>query len=80
MASTKDNSPANSIEVGSVAEEYAIISRQRCDCGGAFRVERQQLLTQDDDHYDLIETRCERCHHSRSFLFDISSFFDEDQV
>lgn len=80
MASTKDNLPHDSIEVGSVAEEYAIISRQRCDCGGAFQVIGQQLLTLDDGPHDLIETQCEKCHHSRSFLFDISSFFDKDQV
>ena len=66
---------ANAIRVHSVAREYEIIHRQRCDCGGKFQPKRQSLLASEDGHYDLIETECEACNKPRDFLFDISDWF-----
>ena len=71
---------ANAIKVASVAREYEIIHRQRCDCGGMFAPQRQSLLASEDGHYDLIETECEACNKSRDFLFDISDWFAESEA
>ncbi len=71
---------ADAIEVDSVAQEYEIISRQRCDCGGAYQLKRQSLLAYQDGRYDLIETECEVCHEPRDLLFDISGLLGVDKA
>lgn len=63
------------IQVESVAQEYGLIRRQRCDCGGRFRLTRQALLTHENVRYDLIEVRCVACREARTFLFNVSRFF-----
>lgn len=71
---------ANSTKVESVAQEYEIVNRKHCDCGGTLAPTSQSLLVYDNGHYDLIETQCEACHKSRDFIFDIGDWFAEDEV
>lgn len=76
--STADFSNATKVE--SVAREYQVVNRTRCDCGGMFAPQRQSLLAHEDGHYDLIETQCEVCQTPRDFLFDISGWFAKNEV
>lgn len=66
---------AEAIKVGSILEEYAFLSRQKCSCGGAFKNEAQALLEAGGKHYDRLDVRCPQCGTARSFLFDINAFF-----
>ncbi|RME48311.1 MAG: hypothetical protein D6791_03625 [Chloroflexi bacterium] len=70
----------HAIDVTSIAQEYEIIGRQRCDCGGRLQLTRQSLVTHGHHHYDLMETECMACHRPRNFLFNIDSFFGKDRV
>jgi hypothetical protein len=65
---------AEAIKVGSVAEEYAFLSRQRCACGGNYKKEVQALLENNGLSYDRLDVSCSQCGKARSFLFDINSF------
>ena len=65
---------AEAIKVGSVAEEYAFLSRQRCVCGGNYKKEVQALLENNGLSYDRLDVSCLQCGKRRSFLFDINSF------
>lgn len=66
------------IVVESVAQEYEIVSRRRCDCGGALKLKCQNLLVYQSGHYDLIEAQCEACHKPHHILFDVSGLFNTD--
>lgn len=66
----------NSIVVNSVTEEYEYISRQRCKCGGAFKVLRQNFKPVPFEH-DTLTVKCEKCAEETEFTFDVSNFFDK---
>lgn len=66
----------NPIVVNSVVEEYEYISKQRCECGGAFKVVRQSFEPVPFEH-DTLTVKCETCSKRRKFVFDVSGFFDE---
>ena len=68
----KDAIPAESVEA-----EYARVRATSCACGGPF-AGRSQTLRQDPasgKRYDEVLAVCAKCGASRTFLFDISSFF-----
>ena len=67
---------AGAVKVGSVREEYEFLSRQRCPCGGSYRKESQELLERGEMHYDRLRVTCSQCGKSKSFVFDVNSFFD----
>ena len=66
---------SDAIKVGSVAEEYAFLSRQRCACRGTYQRETQTVLEMRGLHYDQLDMRCAKCGAGRTFLFDINAFF-----
>lgn len=66
----------NPIVVNSVAEEYEYISRQRCECGGAFKVIRQSFEPVPFEH-DTLTAKCTKCLKETGFTFDVSRFFDK---
>ena len=68
----------NSIVVNSVTEEYEYISRQRCKCGGAFKVVRQSFDPIPFEH-DTLTAKCTKCLKEMRFTFDVSRFFDKQR-
>ncbi len=72
--------PSEAVPVNSIGEEYRLVSRTRCSCGGALRVERQALLFREGQPYDLLEAVCQQCGQRHDFLFDIGSFFGKYPV
>ncbi|MGC8874446.1 MAG: hypothetical protein ACP5SI_08390 [Chloroflexia bacterium] len=70
-----EENQSEAIPVNSIAEEYRIVSRARCACGGTLHVERQALLFREEHPYDLLEAVCQRCGQLQRFLFNIESFF-----
>jgi hypothetical protein len=74
-----DRAPApdlsQAIKVGSILEEYAHVSGQRCTCGGRYEKSAQALLMHNGKPHDQLIVNCAQCGQQRSFLFDISSFF-----
>lgn len=63
------------IVVNSVAEEYAIVRQERCDCGGPFKVHMQSLHENLGKMYDVLHCICNACGLEKEFIFDINSFF-----
>ena len=67
---------AEAIEVGSVAEEYLFLHRQRCACGGRFRPLQQMLIQKPGGRaYDRLRVRCILCGAEREYLFDVAKFY-----
>jgi len=62
------------IRVHCVDQEYWYVKRQKCDCGGDFKVVSQSLIAEKGCHFDSLQVSCENCAASGTFTFDISSF------
>ena len=68
----------NPIPVNSLAFEYVYVANQRCDCGGFFKTNRQQLRgVSSSEPVDCLSALCGKCGAERDFDFDISSFFGQ---
>lgn len=73
---------AGPIPVSSVDEEYEFVARQRCECGGEFKVTLQTLLEREDSEgrhegkVDLLSCQCVRCGKMQDFSFDLNSLLD----
>lgn len=66
------------IPANSLAFEYVYVANQRCDCGGFFKTNRQQLRgVSSSKPVDRLSTLCGKCGAERDFDFDISSFFGQ---
>jgi hypothetical protein len=68
----------DAIAVNSVAEEYYYWRRQKCACGGRYRLRYQLLRQQGEQHFDELHVRCNQCGAERDFVFDITSFFGRE--
>ncbi len=66
---------AHAIPVKSVPEEYEYLRRQRCTCGGTFVLVLQALHEHEGRKFDVLNVRCGKCGASRSYTFDINSFY-----
>jgi len=63
------------IRVSSVLEEYRIIAKKKCFCGGKFKRKEQALLQHKNKYYDKLRIACKQCGFADSMLFDINEFF-----
>lgn len=68
------------ITVGSVPEEYFYIQRQRCYCGGDFKIASQKLLKKNDKRYDLLMVKCGGCGEAKEFIFNVKSFLRREEI
>ncbi len=66
---------SNALKVSSVAEEYEITRKHKCECGGQLKFIHQSLLNNEDRYYDELQYVCVECNKQYEFLFDINSFF-----
>jgi len=62
-------------------EEYDLVSRETCSCGGGFEIEMEEVrpASETAGPLDVLKTLCTECGSHVDFLFDISSFFDGGQ-
>lgn len=65
------------IPVNSATFEYVYVANQRCECGGRYKVMRQELLTFEGMPVDRLAVVCTSCDQERHFEFDVSSFFGD---
>ena len=64
-------------KVSNVSEEYKLVSKERCKCGGILEVIAQRLEADDSDitkQKDVLECICAKCSKRYKFEFDISEF------
>lgn len=53
-----------------VESEYEIIRMTPCEvCGGEYLQNYQEVVSKDDDMYDILVCVCSRCGHEKSFEF-----------
>ena len=62
-------------------EEYDVVSRETCHCGGGFEIEMEEVrsATETSGPLDVLKTLCTDCGSRVDFMFDISSFYDGGQ-
>ena len=62
-------------------EEYDVVSRETCSCGGGYEIEMEEVraATETSGPMDVLKTLCTDCGTRVDFLFDISSFYDGGQ-
>jgi len=65
----------NAKKVNSINEEYTIVEKMKCDCGGTFKVIMQALVENENKYYDVLTGECLNCNAKKEFIFDINSFF-----
>lgn len=71
---------AQARRVGSIAEEYRELGRQRCACGGRFALLFQALVRDEQGRpYDRLFARCRSCGQPLELLFDVSAFYGRNQ-
>ena len=67
------------IKADSVAEEYEIIQKTTCPCGGSYEPIYQSLILPEPEEgsgsSDILNCECTSCGKEKDFYFDISSFF-----
>ena len=61
------------ITVGSIAEEYRHIVRERCTCGGAFVSNLQSTARSAMGQFDDINAACVECGNNHLFKFFLGS-------
>ncbi len=66
------------VRVHSVSQEYWYIKRHLCICGGHFEKEMQSLIQHDGKPSDRLITKCSDCGLRREFIFDISTFYGDE--
>ncbi|MBX4204835.1 MAG: hypothetical protein KW788_01440 [Candidatus Doudnabacteria bacterium] len=67
--------PVSLIGVENVAEEYDIVRKTSCNCGGSYKFVRQELQKTDDGSnrlLDVLFVKCGVCEKPREFRFDAS--------
>ncbi|MDQ7778594.1 MAG: Ig-like domain-containing protein [Planctomycetota bacterium] len=71
----KGSSFEDALVVKTIDAEYEYIAGQKCDCGGAFDVKKQELKSKDDKMFDILNAVCRNCGAKRAFYFDITERF-----
>lgn len=61
------------INVQCVSQQYWVLARMRCECGGCFHA-RSHHASRSARLIDLITAECRGCHRIRRVRFDASSF------
>jgi hypothetical protein len=62
------------IKVHDISQEYWLVHRTPCSCGGRLAMHAQMLQDSDGTPIDRVVARCGSCGSTRDFLFDISAF------
>jgi hypothetical protein len=67
--------------VGAREEEMDIVQRDTHSCGGGFEIEMEEVRapTETSGPTDIVKTTCSECGAHVDFLFDISSFYDDEE-
>lgn len=67
--------------VGAREEEMEIVQRDTHSCGGGFEIQMEEVRapTETSGPLDVLKTMCSECGAHVDFLFDISSFYDDEQ-
>jgi HEAT repeat protein len=68
------------IAVDEVSQEYDHVRKERCKCGGSFKVVRQSTGVDGGLHYDRLFCRCRHCGGERTFTFDVTSIFRKEEL
>jgi HEAT repeat protein len=77
------SSPATTetcIVVSDVSEEYKYVGKERCGCGGAYEVVSQSTREENGKHFDRLDCRCQKCGKEKTFIFDVTSIFQEYEL
>jgi len=67
--------------VGAREEEMEMVQRETHSCGGGFEIEIEEVRppTETSGPMDVLKTLCTECGAHVDFLFDISSFYDDEE-
>jgi len=67
--------------VGAREEEMDMVQRETHSCGGGFEIEMEVVRppTENTGPLDVLKTLCTECGAHVDFLFDISSFYDDEE-
>lgn len=63
--------------VSDVSQEYDYVRKQRCSCGGGYEVVSQSVSEANGKHLDRLYCKCRGCGDERTFVFDVTSVFQE---
>lgn len=69
------SSESRAIKVNSIPEEYDLMRRLECACGGKFVPNGQMVYERQEKMYDELGIKCEQCGNEHALIFDVSSFF-----
>ena len=66
--------------VGAREEEMEMVQRDTHTCGGGFEIEMEEVRppTETSGPLDVLRTLCTECGARVDFLFDITSFYDDE--